>query len=111
MPITATVATVAAGAMAGVPLLNGFLSKEMFFAEAIVAGNASGLRFTLPDRRDARRRLQRRVLRCASFTGCSSVPSRRTCRARRTSPRAACCFRARSSSSRACWSASFRRKR
>ena len=33
MPITATVATVAAGAMAGVPLLNGFLSKEMFFAE------------------------------------------------------------------------------
>jgi multicomponent K+:H+ antiporter subunit A len=48
MPITATVATVAAGAMAGVPLLNGFLSKEMFFAEAIVAGNTSGLRFTLP---------------------------------------------------------------
>jgi multicomponent K+:H+ antiporter subunit A len=48
MPITATVATVAAGAMAGVPLLNGFLSKEMFFAEAIVAGNASGLRWTLP---------------------------------------------------------------
>jgi multicomponent K+:H+ antiporter subunit A len=48
MPITATVATVAAGAMAGVPLLNGFLSKEMFFAEAIVAGSASGLRFTLP---------------------------------------------------------------
>lgn len=48
MPITATVATVAAGAMAGVPLLNGFLSKEMFFAETIVAGNASGLRFTLP---------------------------------------------------------------
>lgn len=48
MPITATVATVAAGAMAGVPLLNGFLSKEMFFAEAIVAGDASGLRWTLP---------------------------------------------------------------
>jgi multicomponent K+:H+ antiporter subunit A len=35
MPITATLATVAAGAMAGVPLLNGFLSKEMFFAETI----------------------------------------------------------------------------
>jgi multicomponent K+:H+ antiporter subunit A len=48
MPLTATVAAVAAGAMAGVPLLNGFLSKEMFFAESIVAGNASGLRFTLP---------------------------------------------------------------
>lgn len=30
MPITATLAMVAAGSMAGVPLLNGFLSKEMF---------------------------------------------------------------------------------
>ncbi|UOF94008.1 MAG: monovalent cation/H+ antiporter subunit A [Bordetella sp.] len=33
MPITATLATVAAASMAGVPLLNGFISKEMFFAE------------------------------------------------------------------------------
>src|SRR3546814_10551874 len=33
MPITATLAMVAAAAMAGVPLLNGFLSKEMFLAE------------------------------------------------------------------------------
>ncbi|MBN9314952.1 MAG: monovalent cation/H+ antiporter subunit A [Devosia sp.] len=33
MPFTGTLATVAAAAMAGVPLLNGFLSKEMFFAE------------------------------------------------------------------------------
>lgn len=48
MPITAVVTTVAAGAMAGVPLLNGFLSKEMFFSEALVAGSESGLRFTLP---------------------------------------------------------------
>ena len=48
MPITATVAIVAAGAMAGVPLLNGFLSKEMFFEESIIAGSESGLRFTLP---------------------------------------------------------------
>jgi multicomponent K+:H+ antiporter subunit A len=48
MPFTAIIATVAACAMAGVPLLNGFLSKEMFFAESIVAGNESGLRFTLP---------------------------------------------------------------
>lgn len=31
MPHTATLAMVAASAMAGVPLLNGFLSKEMFF--------------------------------------------------------------------------------
>ncbi|HQT31225.1 MAG TPA: monovalent cation/H+ antiporter subunit A [Thiobacillus sp.] len=35
MPYTATLAMVAAAAMAGVPLMNGFLSKEMFFAEAI----------------------------------------------------------------------------
>jgi multicomponent K+:H+ antiporter subunit A len=34
MPYTATLAMVAAAAMAGVPLVNGFLSKEMFFAEA-----------------------------------------------------------------------------
>jgi multicomponent K+:H+ antiporter subunit A len=48
MPLTAAVAIVAASAMAGVPLLNGFLSKEMFFAESVLAGNASGLHFTLP---------------------------------------------------------------
>jgi len=36
LPITATLAMVASAAMAGVPLLNGFLSKEMFFAETIV---------------------------------------------------------------------------
>src|SRR4051812_669696 len=35
MPVTATLALVSAAAMAGVPLLNGFLSKEMFFAEAL----------------------------------------------------------------------------
>ena len=35
MPHTAALAIVAASAMAGVPLLNGFLSKEMFFAEAL----------------------------------------------------------------------------
>ncbi|WP_374400338.1 monovalent cation/H+ antiporter subunit A [Niveibacterium sp.] len=35
MPLTGALAIVAAGAMAGVPLLNGFLSKEMFFGEAL----------------------------------------------------------------------------
>lgn len=35
MPRTALLAIVAAGAMAGVPLANGFLSKEMFFAETV----------------------------------------------------------------------------
>ncbi len=33
MPYTGTLAMVAAASMAGVPLFNGFLSKEMFFAE------------------------------------------------------------------------------
>ncbi|SFM07764.1 multicomponent K+:H+ antiporter subunit A [Desulfomicrobium norvegicum] len=35
MPHTAALAMIAAAAMAGVPLLNGFLSKEMFFAETL----------------------------------------------------------------------------
>lgn len=35
MPQTTVLAIVAASAMAGVPLFNGFLSKEMFFAEAL----------------------------------------------------------------------------
>ncbi|MEX6503150.1 monovalent cation/H+ antiporter subunit A [Pseudomonas zhanjiangensis] len=35
MPHTAMLAMVAASAMAGVPLLNGFLSKEMFFSETL----------------------------------------------------------------------------
>jgi len=43
MPYTATLAMVAAAAMAGVPLLNGFLSKEMFFAEAAqISGSLVG---------------------------------------------------------------------
>lgn len=41
LPYTATLAIVASAAMAGVPLLNGFLSKEMFFAEALMVGSAS----------------------------------------------------------------------
>ncbi|CAM3213375.1 monovalent cation/H+ antiporter subunit A [Paracoccus nototheniae] len=48
MPVTATLAMVAAGAMAGVPLLNGFLSKEMFLAEAVEWHNGSWLDDALP---------------------------------------------------------------
>jgi multicomponent K+:H+ antiporter subunit A len=48
MPITATLAMVAAAAMAGVPLLNGFLSKEMFFAETIETHDASFIDNALP---------------------------------------------------------------
>lgn len=35
MPVTALLTTLAAAAMAGVPLFNGFLSKEMFFTESL----------------------------------------------------------------------------
>jgi multicomponent K+:H+ antiporter subunit A len=38
LPYTATLAIVASASMAGVPLLNGFLSKEMFFAESALVG-------------------------------------------------------------------------
>jgi multicomponent K+:H+ antiporter subunit A len=49
MPITATLAMVAAAAMAGVPLLNGFLSKEMFFSESLsVEGPVPLLNRALP---------------------------------------------------------------
>jgi len=49
MPLTATAAIVAAAAMAGVPLLNGFLSKEMFFAESLeVSGPVPLLDRALP---------------------------------------------------------------
>lgn len=48
MPVTATLALVAAAAMAGVPLLNGFLSKEMFFAETIEIHDNSFIDQALP---------------------------------------------------------------
>jgi multicomponent K+:H+ antiporter subunit A len=49
MPITATLGILAAGAMAGVPFLNGFLSKEMFFAETVAHPALSGsAEFLLP---------------------------------------------------------------
>jgi len=43
MPQTAVLGMVAASAMAGVPLLNGFLSKEMFFAETLSGGGVTGI--------------------------------------------------------------------
>jgi len=48
MPITGTLAIVACAAMAGVPLLNGFLSKEMFFAETVFVDGHPSMRFVLP---------------------------------------------------------------
>ena len=48
MPITGTLAIIASASMAGVPLLNGFLSKEMFFAEAVLVEAAPWVEWTLP---------------------------------------------------------------
>jgi multicomponent K+:H+ antiporter subunit A len=48
LPFTATLAMVASAAMAGVPLLNGFLSKEMFFAESVETHADSILDTILP---------------------------------------------------------------
>jgi multicomponent K+:H+ antiporter subunit A len=48
MPVTATLACVASAAMAGVPLLNGFLSKEMFFAETVFVDADHWVSIALP---------------------------------------------------------------
>ncbi|QVL43160.1 MAG: monovalent cation/H+ antiporter subunit A [Alcanivorax sp.] len=48
MPYTAVLAMVASAAMAGVPLLNGFLSKEMFFAETLQSDRLGALSWVLP---------------------------------------------------------------
>jgi len=48
MPRTAVLGILAAGSMAGVPLLNGFLSKEMFFTAAVAHPGFDGANFILP---------------------------------------------------------------
>ena len=48
LPITGTLAIVASAAMAGVPLLNGFLSKEMFFAETVFISAIPAVQVGLP---------------------------------------------------------------
>ncbi|WP_213878813.1 monovalent cation/H+ antiporter subunit A [Pseudomonas sp. dw_358] len=48
MPYTGTLAMVASAAMAGVPLMNGFLSKEMFFAETVFISSTAWVEVALP---------------------------------------------------------------
>jgi multicomponent K+:H+ antiporter subunit A len=48
MPMTALLATIATGAMAGVPLLNGFLSKEMFFEQTVGLARLGELAWIAP---------------------------------------------------------------
>ena len=93
MPLTATLAMVASAAMAGVPLLNGFISKEMFFSEAVFLSAAPWFEVLLPA--------------VAMVAGMFSVAyslrfsvdvffgptPRPTCRACRTSRRAGCACR------------------
>ncbi|WP_210131223.1 monovalent cation/H+ antiporter subunit A [Stenotrophomonas rhizophila] len=47
MPFTSALAIIASLAMAGIPLLNGFLSKEMLFAEAITAQGPEPMRIAV----------------------------------------------------------------
>ena len=106
MPITATLAMVAAAAMAGVPLLNGFLSKEMFFAETIEIHDNSLVDQALPY-----------IVTAASmFTVAYSLrfirevffgPPPRSCRARHVSRRSSCAFPPNFSCSHVSSSASF----
>ena len=75
MPITATLAMLAAASMAGLPPLNGFLSKEMMLEEAAhtvyrrpgLAGSGAG---------DARRICCRRPIRPGSLSACFSAAKR-----------------------------------
>jgi multicomponent K+:H+ antiporter subunit A len=48
MPVTGALAIVASLAMAGVPLLNGFLSKEMFLTETLTQGGRGWFGWALP---------------------------------------------------------------
>lgn len=48
MPHTAILAMIAAASMAGIPLLNGFLSKEMFFAETLHQDLLGSLSWVIP---------------------------------------------------------------
>lgn len=45
LPVTGTLTMIACAAMAGVPLTNGFLSKEMFFTELLASQAGIGLTF------------------------------------------------------------------
>lgn len=48
MPVTAVLTILASASMAGVPLFNGFLSKEMFFTETLATPVLGGLSWLIP---------------------------------------------------------------
>ena len=86
--------------MAGVPLLNGFLSKEMFFAETVFISSLPWVEFGLPIAATLAGVFASST-RCASASTSSSARCRPTCRASRTSRRTGCACR----SSCWCWPA------
>jgi multicomponent K+:H+ antiporter subunit A len=73
MPFTARLAMVAAAAMAGVPLLNGFISKEMFFTEALTASTAPTLLHSILPLAATSPASLPSPIRCASSTAPSSA--------------------------------------
>ena len=97
MPVTATLAMVAAAAMAGVPLLNGFLSKEMFFAETLSLDGAGLRALADPGGGDAGGRVLGGLQRALHPRRVLQRRARGTRSQRRTSRRGSCASRSR------CW--------
>jgi multicomponent K+:H+ antiporter subunit A len=109
MPITATLAMIAAAAMAGVPLLNGFLSKEMFLAEAIAEHSGTLTDLALPISPRSRWRSACSI-RSGSSIRAFSGRSPGTCRGSRKRRRGGCACPSRSWSWPASWSGSSPRR-
>jgi multicomponent K+:H+ antiporter subunit A len=107
MPFTATLAMVASASMAGVPLLNGFLSKEMFFAETVFINSTAWVEAALPVIATLAGTFSV-AYRCALPSMCSSARPPPTCPTPRTSRRAGCARRSSCWCSPAWWWASSR---
>lgn len=88
LPHTAVLAIVASLAMAGVPLLNGFLSKEMFFGETLSQNLLGSFNWLVPAVATWPA-CSRWPIRCVSSTTCSSTASRPGCRSSRPTSRRA----------------------
>jgi multicomponent K+:H+ antiporter subunit A len=95
MPITATLAMVAAAAMAGVPLLNGFLSKEMFFTETLQQSTLGSISWMVPVFATIGA-VSPSPIRCGSSTMCFLTASRRICPKRLMNRPATCACRSKS---------------
>ncbi len=101
MPYTATLAMVASASMAGVPLLNGFLSKEMFLPKLL---KHIWLRRWIRSRHISQRWrvYSQSLIRCVSFIQHSSVLHPTICRNNRMNRRTGCVVRSNFWSCSAC---------